>query len=45
LTNFKTAVAKVKDTRNKILAEKNGENKEEQLVQKEVATPATPSEL
>ncbi|MBO7556220.1 MAG: peptidoglycan DD-metalloendopeptidase family protein [Alphaproteobacteria bacterium] len=45
LANFKTAVAKVKDTRNKILAEKNGENKEEQLVQKEVATPATPSEL
>ena len=44
LTNFKTAVAKIKETRSKILAERNGTNNEEKLVQKSVET-TPPSEL
>ncbi len=45
LTNFKSAVAKVKDTRNKILAANKAKDNqtEEKLVQKNTAT--TPSEL
>ena len=44
LTNFKYAVAKVKETRSKIIAARNGDNKEEKLVQKSVEA-TTPSEL
>lgn len=49
LTNFKSTVAKIKETRNKILADNKTENQpqdnqEEKLVQKSVET-TTPSEL
>ena len=49
LTNFKSTVAKIKETRNKILADNKIENQpqdnqEEKLVQKSVE-PTTPSEL